>query len=296
MADMETEEGKQGGTRGGRKGNRIELGGFSIEGISIGGQETCVMVPGMRWAFDIGRCPQRAISQDFLFISHAHMDHIGGIAMYVATRGLYRMKPPTVFVPKCIKGTVEKLIEVYRELDGSELALQLVGLDIGEEYDMGKGYLVKPFRTYHVVPSQGYVIYSVKKKLKPEYIDLSGPEIKQLKLDGVEIVNTFKIPEVAFTGDTTADFIVDEANKDALEAKLLIMEATFVNEAMSVKHARDYGHVHLSEVAALADKFKNPHILFIHFSARYEAEEITKAIENLPEAFKGRVAPLLEGF
>lgn len=26
------------------------------------------------------------------------------------------------------------------------------------------------------------------------------------------------------------------------------MQATFVDEAMSVKHARDYGHVHLSEV------------------------------------------------
>lgn len=41
-----------------------------------------------------------------------------------------------------------------------------------------------------------------------------------------QIVNIFKIPEVAFTGDTTADFIVDEANKDALEAKLLIMEVS----------------------------------------------------------------------
>ncbi|CAM6084994.1 unnamed protein product [Calypogeia fissa] len=72
--------------------------------------------------------------------------------------------------------------------------------------------------------------------------------------------------------------------------------ATFVNETMSVEHARDYGHVHLSEVAALADRFKNFNILFIHFSARYEAEEITRAIETLPKAFKGRDAPLLEGF
>jgi ribonuclease Z len=248
MVDIEADEVRQVGTRGSKKSAPVELGGFSIEGISIGGHETCVMVPGMRMAFDIGRCPQRAISQDFLFISHAHMDHIGGIAMYVATRGLYKMRPPTVFVPKCIKATVEKLIEVYRELDGSELALRLVGLDIGEEYDLGKGYVVKPFRTYHVVPSQGYVIYSVKKKLKPEFMHLPGTEIKVLRLSGVEIVNVFKIPEVAFTGDTTADFIVDESNKDALEAKLLIMEATFVDEAMSVDHARDYGHVHLSEV------------------------------------------------
>lgn len=31
-------------------------------------------------------------------------------------------------------------------------------------------------------------------------------------------------PEVAFTGDTTSDFIVDEANADVLSAKILVME------------------------------------------------------------------------
>lgn len=42
----------------------------------MGGQETCIIIPGLKVAFDIGRCPERAVSQDYLFISHAHMDHI----------------------------------------------------------------------------------------------------------------------------------------------------------------------------------------------------------------------------
>lgn len=54
----------------------LEVDGFSIEGVSVGGQETCVMLPALKVAFDIGRCPKRAIDQDFLFITHAHMDHI----------------------------------------------------------------------------------------------------------------------------------------------------------------------------------------------------------------------------
>lgn len=57
-----------------RKGMEVE--GYPVEGLSIGGQETCVIFPGLKMAFDIGRCPQRAISQDYLFISHGHMDHI----------------------------------------------------------------------------------------------------------------------------------------------------------------------------------------------------------------------------
>ena len=51
--------------------------------------------------------------------------------MYVATRGLFKMKPPTIIVPKSIKATVEKLFEVHRELDGSELNHQLIGMDVG---------------------------------------------------------------------------------------------------------------------------------------------------------------------
>ncbi|KAK6795189.1 hypothetical protein RDI58_008642 [Solanum bulbocastanum] len=41
------------------------------------------------------------------------MDHIGGLPMYVATRSLYRMRPPTIIVPKVIKESVEKLFEAH---------------------------------------------------------------------------------------------------------------------------------------------------------------------------------------
>jgi len=52
--------------------------------------------------------------------------------MYVATRGLYSMKPPTIFVPPSIKETVEKLFEVHRAMDQSELKHNLVGLNVGK--------------------------------------------------------------------------------------------------------------------------------------------------------------------
>ncbi|KAG7651714.1 Metallo-beta-lactamase [Arabidopsis thaliana x Arabidopsis arenosa] len=251
------------------KKKAMQIEGYPIEGLSIGGHETCIIFPSLRIAFDIGRCPHRAISQDFLFISHSHMDHIGGLPMYVATRGLYKMKPPTIIVPASIKETVESLFEVHRKLDSSELKHNLVGLDIGEEFIIRKDLKVKAFKTYHVIQSQGYVVYSTKYKLKKEYIGLSGNEIKNLKASGVEITDSIITPEVAFTGDTTSDFVVDETNADALKAKVLVMESTFLDDSVSVEHARDYGHIHISEIVNHAEKFENKAILLIHFSARY---------------------------
>lgn len=51
--------------------------------------------------------------------------------MYVATRGLYNMSPPTVFVPPSIKEDVENLIELHRKMGDVELNLDLVALDVG---------------------------------------------------------------------------------------------------------------------------------------------------------------------
>ncbi|CAN8239845.1 unnamed protein product [Cochlearia groenlandica] len=279
-----------------KKKRVMEIEGYPIDGLSIGGHETCIIFPSLRIAFDIGRCPHRAISQDFLFISHSHMDHIGGLPMYVATRGLYKMKPPTIIVPKSIKEIVESLFEVHRKLDSSELKHNLVGLDIGEEFVIRKDLKVKAFKTYHVIQSQGYVVYSTKHKLKQEYIGLSGNEIKSLKASGVEITNSITTPEVAFTGDTTSDFIVDENNADALKARILVMESTFIDDSVSVEHARDYGHIHLSEIINHAEKFENKAILLIHFSARYSVKEIENAVSALPPPLEGRVFALTQGF
>ncbi|KAK1373332.1 tRNase Z TRZ1 [Heracleum sosnowskyi] len=276
--------------------NRMIIEGYPIEGLSIAGNETCVIFPGLSLAFDIGKCPQRAVSQEFLCISHAHMDHIGGLPMYVATRGLHNMKPPTIIVPKVIKENVEKLFEVHRSMDQSELKHTLIGLDVGEEFCLRKDMKVKAFKTYHGIPSQGYIVYAVKQKLKQEYCGLPGNEIIKLKSSGVEITDTITTPEIAFTGDTMSDFIVDSTNSDVLKAKILVMEATYVDNLVTVEHARDYGHIHMAEIINYASRFENKAILLIHFSARYQLNAIKDAVSALLPPLAGRVFALTEGF
>ncbi|XP_031407569.1 nuclear ribonuclease Z isoform X2 [Punica granatum] len=254
-------------------GKKLVIEGYPVDGLSIAGHETCIIFPSLKLAFDIGRCPQRAVAQDFLFISHAHMDHIGGVAMYVASRGLFSLKPPTVIVPSSVKEDVESLFKVHRKMDGSELKVNLIGMDVGEEISIRKDLKVRAFRTYHVISSQGYVVYSVKQKLKQEYAGLSGREIRDLRLSGVEVTNTITVPEIAFTGDTMSDFIADSDNVDVLRAKILILE-----------------------IVGYADKFQNKAILLIHFSARHKREEIEAAVSALEPPLYGRVFALTQGF
>lgn len=52
--------------------------------------------------------------------------------MYVATRALYSLKPPTIVVPPCIKEDVEKLFDIHRSMGQVDLDFDLVALDIGK--------------------------------------------------------------------------------------------------------------------------------------------------------------------
>lgn len=58
-----------------------------------------------------------------------------------------------------------------------------------KESSLVKGFLVISglLWTWVSMLWQGYIIYSVRHKLKQEYIGLSGNEIKSLKLSGVEV-------------------------------------------------------------------------------------------------------------
>ncbi|GAB2220298.1 hypothetical protein Droror1_Dr00007942 [Drosera rotundifolia] len=110
--------------------------------------------------------------------------------MYVATRELYSLKPGTIVVPSSIRDDVEKLFDVHRGLGQVELNVEIVSVDVGETMELRNDLVVRPFKTHHAIPSQ--------------------------------IVDVILSPEVAFTGDTTSDFMLEPRNADALRAKLLI--------------------------------------------------------------------------
>ena len=276
----------------------LTLAGFELDAVSVGGQETCVVVPALRLAFDVGRCPQRAVVASALLLSHCHLDHVGGAGAYVATRSLLCLPLPTVYVPAQCAAPLGRHFDTLRELDGSTIPCVIQPVVQGETLPLCDGrFLARPFVTYHPVPSTGYCVYSRRSKLLAEFTALPGPAIAALRKAGTTVTRDIEVSEIAFTGDTSADWITHPSAEGALNAKLLIVECTFVDDAVSIAQARAYGHTHLDELIAHADRFHNEAILLVHFSARYRRADIEAALEaKLPPSLKGRVTPLLEGF
>lgn len=272
-----------------------DLAGIPVEGLSVGGIETSLLLPGFKLGFDVGRCPRRTVPVETLLFTHAHMDHMGGIATHVATRALQHMRPPTYIVPRENAADVEELLGVWRRLDRSDLACRVVPLGPGDEWEVRPDLVARPFRSVHRAPCQGYVLWKRKTRLKAAYRGRHPEEIKRLRLgEGVEVEEVVETPEVAFTGDTRIEAFDRE---DVLRTvRLLIHEVTFLDERVSVEKCRSQGHTHLDEVIERAERFENQAILLTHFSSRYSAAEVVEILDRrLPPSLAGRVTPLLAG-
>ena len=80
------------------------------------------------------------------------------------------------------------------------------------------------------------------------------------------------------------------ADPEIYRAEILIMEMTFVarNERPSVIHK--YGHTHLDDFLARAERFENEVIIASHFSTRYQTRRIRELVEKaIPDMFGQRL-------
>jgi ribonuclease Z len=271
---------------------RIALNGLELRALSVGGLETCHWLPRWKVAFDIGRCPLEVVDCRTVLFTHAHMDHLGGIAYHTATRALRKQPPPVYVVPHHCTDDLARLFEVWRALDRSDMPHELVPLGPGEEHVLPNQLVARPFAAPHSAPCQGYSLWSKKEKLKPEFHGLDGRELARLRRTGTVLGDVVETPELAFTGDTKIEVL--EQQDVVRRARVLLLECTFVDDRVSVDEAREKGHVHLYEIAERAELFQNEAILLTHFSARYRAHEIRAALdERLPPGLRARVTPLV---
>lgn len=268
------------------------LAGIDVRAVSVGGLETCIELPTFKLAFDIGRCPPTAAQMARVFFTHAHVDHMGGVAHHLSMRDLLGMAPPEYYVPAANEAAFHALLDAWRRLDRGELPCQVIPVCPGDRLPVGKNLAMHAFKAPHRVTALGYALVRSVERLRPELGSLTGSQIRDLRARGEAVTRVEERVEVAFCGDT----LIQVVDREPLvrTARLLILECTFLDGRVGVDRARRTGHVHLDQIVERAHLFENERILLTHFSQRYSPDQIVRLLdERLPPALKERVVPLL---
>ena len=261
---------------------------MKLEGLSVAGVETCIEVPSLRLVLDMGRCTRSSIQYPLVLVSHGHLDHMGAVAQHAARRAMMHMGESTYVVPAAVARDVEELFNAAGRLDGQVIPRRVVPLEPGESFALGKHRWVRPFQTYHRVPSQGYTVWERRHRLRDEFHGLPGARLGELRKSGVQLEDAREIPLLSFTGDTRVDVL--ERTPELQLTETLVMETTFLDERVDVESARSTGHIHLDEVLQRADLLPRSEVVMSHFSARYTNEEVRRIVATrLPDELRGSV-------
>lgn len=268
------------------------IGGFRIEGFSLAGEETVIVVPELNVAFDVGRAPREVIPIDHILLSHGHMDHAAGLAYYFSQRNFQGVPPGCVVAHHKLVPAIEDLMRVWSRIEGHLSPGRVVGVDEDEDFEVRRGLVARPFRVRHPGPTLGFSLVEVRKKLKPEYANYSGQQIAELKRSGEPVEYRLEVPKVAYCGDTQLGDFLDHDH--VRNAEVLIMECTFF-EPEHLERARKGQHMHVRDLPALMERVRNPQILLSHITRRTFMREVKRVLKDmLSEEDRARLTILMD--
>lgn len=271
----------------------VTAGPFTIRGVSVGGVYTSLAVPELHLVLDAGISPRSSGGIDTILLSHGHADHVGALPALLGIRALHgKVKPPRVVMPAEIVDDLQVALAALSKLQRWELAIEAIGMLPGDEIELRGDLVVRAVRTFHPVPSLGYIVVRRVSKLRAEFRGLPGPEIAARRLAGESMTEHEDRLELAYATDTLVT-VLDHA-PDLLKARVLIMECTFLDDRKTLEAARAGCHIHLDEVIERADKFENEHVVLMHCSQLYQPGEVAAILDaRVPPALRKRIIPFV---
>ncbi len=267
---------------------KLRHGELTIEGYSRAAVQTYWRIAELKIGFDLGAHPWDFMGTPTWLISHVHLDHIAALPLYVARRRLMKMAPPRIFLPEYSIDHVRQMLRSFEKLDRGRLPCELIGVNEGQEYELSRELVIRVLKTHHTVPSVGYVIFDRRHKLKAEYSDLNGEQIRDLRQSGKEVTEEKRVPLVGFTGDTSPRGLDD--NPLFYETKILITELTFVAPDHRKQLIHKHGHMHLDDFVERQSCFQNEIVIAGHLSTRYSRQQAERLVrKKLPDLIGNRL-------
>ncbi|MHC4520303.1 MAG: MBL fold metallo-hydrolase [Planctomycetota bacterium] len=272
--------------------SRIQIDDLDVIGYSVAGEETVIALPQLDVCFDVGKAPDQIIPINHVLLTHGHMDHAAGFAYYLSQRNFCGLPAGTILAPANLIKPMQEIVNSWGRLDGNRIPAKLVGVKPGDEHPIKPNLFARAFPTKHSLGSVGFTVLEKRKKLKSEYTGLTGPQLVELKKQGVQIDNPLEVPIVTYLGDTQ---YVDFAQLDyVVKSKILIAECTFYEDEHTGR-ANAGRHMHVDEFASLVERLENEHIIIAHTTQRTAMHEVRKMLkEALPAEIHDKVIILMD--
>jgi ribonuclease Z len=271
----------------------VSAGPYTIRGVSVGGVYTSLAVHELGVLFDAGISPRSFGTIDTILLSHGHADHVGALPALLGIRGLHgKTKPPRVVMPIEIVDDLKAALAALTKLQRWPLDIDAIGMSPGDELALRGDLHVRAVRTFHPVPSLGYVLVKRIAKLKPELVGLAGPVIAARRRAGEEVTEIEERLELAYATDTLVSVL--DHSPELLRARVLIIECTFLDERKTLEATRAGCHIHLDELIERADRFENEHIVMMHLSQLYRPDEVAGILDKrVPANLRKRIIPFV---
>ncbi|HEX7703914.1 MAG TPA: MBL fold metallo-hydrolase [Kofleriaceae bacterium] len=271
----------------------VTAGPYTLRGVSLGGVYTSIACPELGLLFDAGIPARSLAAADTILLSHGHVDHVGALPAVLGIRALHgKSKPPRVIMPAEIVDDLMAALNALTKLQRWPLNIEAIGMRAGEERELRGDLRVRAVQTFHPVPSLAYMIMRRISKLKPEFHDLPGPEIAARRRAGEEMLVHEERAELAYVTDTLISAF--DHGPELFDARVLVMECTFLDGKKSLEGARAGCHIHLDEIIERAEKFTNETIVMMHVSQLYRPDEVASILDRrVPPELRKRIIPFV---
>ena len=266
-----------------------------LHGISLGGVCTSMQVPEAGLCIDCGVITHRNVRMPHLALTHGHVDHAGGLALLLGNRRLQRLGDLQIYMPEIMVEPMTRILHEWTNIQGHPFDFEIHNVREDLRFNLGRNLLLRPFKTTHGIPSFGYTLLRKKRKLLDEFHGLSGPEIAELKNQGVEITREEVEPLISFSGDTM--FSAMAADPLVTKSKVIVTELTFVGDGGGASpprsdkdHAHKGKHTHLDDLIENLDKLECQELVLMHLSRKHTVDEARSAIlKALPPQWHKKV-------